>query len=204
VRRWPAAAAPVVRGVARAGVYGEKWDLSQISLRIHCAAVNRGPIGRTLIFIAGSFLFVGCVPRLRGTAGSVAAAAILGLVDASLAPPWWWTLPAAAVVGVAGLLLGSRAEAQSGGKDPSWFVLDEVMGILLAGTGLAVISGRPWAAALCALAAFRIFDGLKPPPIRWIDRNVPGGAGIMADDLAAAVLSWPVAWGLLRLLAEAA
>jgi phosphatidylglycerophosphatase A len=161
---------------------------------------KRRPLARSLVYIAGSFLFVGSVPRLAGTAGSIAAAVLLGLVEATLAPPWWWTLPVAAAIGVAGLRLGTLAEARSGGEDPSWFVLDEVLGILVTGTGLSALSGRPWMAALAALSAFRIFDGLKPPPVRWIDRNVGGGPGIMADDLAAAILSWPVAWGFLQIL----
>jgi len=36
---------------------------------------------------------------------------------------------------------------------------------------------------------FRFFDIVKPPPIRWIDRKVGGGWGVMADDLAAAMMT---------------
>ena len=37
---------------------------------------------------------------------------------------------------------------------------------------------------------FRFFDILKPPPIRWIDKHVHGGIGIMLDDVLAAVPAW--------------
>ena len=40
-----------------------------------------------------------------------------------------------------------------------------------------------------AFALFRLFDAVKPPPIRWFDRQVSGGFGVMLDDAIAAVFS---------------
>ena len=37
---------------------------------------------------------------------------------------------------------------------------------------------------------FRFFDTLKPWPIRWVDRHVHGGVGIMLDDILAGVFAW--------------
>jgi phosphatidylglycerophosphatase A len=62
-------------------------------------------------------------------------------------------------------------------------VIDEVAGQWLV---LVAVPLDPLAYAL-ALLLFRIFDIWKPWPVRWADRHVKGGLGIMLDDLLAAV-----------------
>ena len=47
---------------------------------------------------------------------------------------------------------------------------------------------------------FRLFDILKPWPVRWADRRVHGGLGIMLDDILAGVMAWLVLQGAVRLL----
>ena len=71
------------------------------------------------------------------------------------------------------------------GKDPSRVVIDEVCGLLV------TLISRPAGFRDIALGTllFRFFDIVKPPPIRIIDKKVPGGLGIMADDLAAGFIS---------------
>ena len=71
------------------------------------------------------------------------------------------------------------------GKDPSRVVIDEVCGILVT---LVSRSARFRDIALGTLL-FRFFDITKPPPIGTIDKKIPGGLGIMADDLAAGLVS---------------
>ena len=46
-----------------------------------------------------------------------------------------------------------------------------------------------WLWWLAAFLLFRFFDAVKPPPIRWFDRRVSGGFGVMLDDIIAAVFS---------------
>jgi len=46
-----------------------------------------------------------------------------------------------------------------------------------------------WNAVLIGFILFRIFDILKPWPIKWIDQKVEGGFGIMLDDLLAGLFS---------------
>jgi phosphatidylglycerophosphatase A len=48
-------------------------------------------------------------------------------------------------------------------------------------------------AQLAAFFVFRVFDVIKPPPIRWLDRHVRGGLGVMLDDLLAALYTVLVA-----------
>ena len=99
-----------------------------------------------------------------------------------------WQLPApvAAVVLVLGLLgaiaIASEGSKILGKKDPGAIVCDEIIGF-----GFAVYLVPPGAANLIlAFILFRIFDILKPPPIRWIER-LPGGTGIVLDDIAAGI-----------------
>ena len=47
---------------------------------------------------------------------------------------------------------------------------------------------------------FRMLDILKPGPIGWLDKNLKGGLGIMADDLAAGVVTAVGIHGLLLLI----
>ncbi|GAB6062512.1 phosphatidylglycerophosphatase A family protein [Deferrisoma palaeochoriense] len=139
--------------------------------------------------LAASGLGVGRLPRAPGTWGTLAAVplvAALGLL------PWplelglfLLCLPlAAAACGRA-----ARAEAE---HDPPWIVLDEALGFWVAVLGLPPGIG----AFVAGVVAFRAFDILKPPPIRWIDRRVGGGWGILLDDLAAGL----AARGVLELL----
>jgi phosphatidylglycerophosphatase A len=46
-----------------------------------------------------------------------------------------------------------------------------------------------WAYLLAGFVLFRLFDILKPFPISWVDRRVPGGFGAVADDLLAGILA---------------
>ena len=70
------------------------------------------------------------------------------------------------------------------GKDPGKVVIDEVAGTLI------TLSARParLGEIFLGMALFRVFDILKPPPVRSLER-LPGGTGIMADDVAAGILS---------------
>ena len=48
---------------------------------------------------------------------------------------------------------------------------------------------KTWYFVLIGFVLFRIFDIWKPWPIRWIDRNIHGGIGVMLDDVLAAIFS---------------
>jgi phosphatidylglycerophosphatase A len=71
--------------------------------------------------------------------------------------------------------------AQSGRKDPQIVVIDEVLGQWLTLSGALRFDLPTFA---LAFGLFRLFDIWKPPPIRLIEQ-VPGGAGIVLDDLMA-------------------
>ena len=141
---------------------------------------------------------LGRLPFAPGTWASAATAAFaMGLTcsGASAAAINTALLIIAAFFGGACILFGRQAEEHYGRTDPQVIVADEV-----AGQGIALLclpwraSGDPrswlWNAALAAtsLVAFRIFDILKPPPLRTIQR-APHGWGILLDDILAGVVS---------------
>ena len=78
-----------------------------------------------------------------------------------------------------------RADAEWGTHDSQRIVIDEVAGYL---TTAITIDRSSWAMLAIAFVVFRVLDIFKPPPIRWFERNLPGGAGVVLDDVAAGVI----------------
>lgn len=77
-------------------------------------------------------------------------------------------------------------------SDPQIVVIDEVVGqwIALIPAALNPVS------LLVALILFRAFDILKPWPVSYFDRKIPGAWGVMLDDVAAGILAALCLWGL--------
>ena len=119
------------------------------------------------------------------------------LASALVALGWWWADPSRAVaLAVAAALstvgfLAAGAADRDLGSDDGRIVIDEAAGMALALGG--VPSGLP--GCLVAFALFRALDIGKPPPVSWCE-SVPGGAGVMLDDV--------VAGGIAALLGAAA
>ena len=86
---------------------------------------------------------------------------------------------------VAGIWLCGRSADRLGVHDHPAIVWDEIVGYLI--TMLLAPTGWVW--ILLGFILFRIFDIWKPWPIRWLDKQVRGGAGIMLDDVLAAVFA---------------
>ena len=132
---------------------------------------------RIALLIATS-LGAGYIPFAPGTFGSAAGLLL------------WWALPsstaaqAAAIVAlfVVGSWSGGVAERHFGKTDPGQVVIDEVMGMLIT----LFLNPVGWMGALGAFLLFRLFDIVKPPPARQLER-LHGGVGVMADDAMAAV-----------------
>jgi phosphatidylglycerophosphatase A len=72
---------------------------------------------------------------------------------------------------------------ERGLKDPQIVVVDEVLGQWIALAGATTFN---WKSTLAAFILFRLFDITKPQPVRWFE-SLPGGTGIVADDLMAGV-----------------
>lgn len=85
---------------------------------------------------------------------------------------------------LAGIPLCTRAARLLGGKDPGAVVLDEAVAVPTV-LALVPLAGRSPAVLAAAFVLFRVFDILKPPPVRQVEA-LPEGLGIMADDQVAA------------------
>jgi len=130
---------------------------------------------------------LGRVPFAPGTFGTLGALA-LALAAQVLAPAAAlpYLLGGAALVASAGcVLLGPAAERALSRHDPSEFVLDEAAGFWLALVALPP-HGNRWAILAGVFAAFRLFDIVKPWPAGRLQR-LPGGWGILLDDLVAGI-----------------
>ena len=137
--------------------------------------------------------FAGLVPVAPGTAGSVVGLVLLILVRATR-NDWIEVLVLVIVVAV-GTWSASAAERHYRREDPGEIVIDEVAGMML--TLLWLPSG--WVPFLVGFLAFRFFDIVKPFPARLAER-LPGGVGVMADDLVAGLYGYASVWTVLWLL----
>jgi phosphatidylglycerophosphatase A len=90
---------------------------------------------------------------------------------------------AVAIVFFAGWWAATTVAKASASKDPGYVVIDEVAAQCLV---LLAVPGDPLSWGF-AFLLFRIFDIWKPWPVRWADRRVSGGLGIMLDDILAAI-----------------
>ena len=139
---------------------------------------------------------VGKIPGSPGTYGSALTGLLLyGAWHFSsrqhLSPSGWNGLMIAGLMVFSALCvwIGKSAVLDFGREDPGPFVLDEAAGMCLTMFLLPQWPGaREVWVVVGAFIAFRIFDISKPPPCRQLE-NLPGGWGILMDDLAAAIYS---------------
>jgi phosphatidylglycerophosphatase A len=134
---------------------------------------------------------VGYFPIAPGTAGSAVGIVLVAAIGrAGLGPGGSWALLAAAAVSilVVGVWAAGRAEKFFGRTDPGHVVIDEVAGQVI--TFLAQPEAS-WKWLLAGFVLFRVFDVLKPFPVRQAER-LPRGWGIMADDVLAGLYSLAV------------
>jgi phosphatidylglycerophosphatase A len=102
-------------------------------------------------------------------------------------------IAAAALVTAVGIPASTLVARESGRKDPGFVVIDEVAGQLIALIGVPL----HWKTLLASLILFRVFDIVKPPPLRRLEK-LPGGMGIMADDIGAGLYALVVMQVLLH------
>jgi len=118
--------------------------------------------------------------RAPGTAGTLLAWALGWLLLDDQAPVVQFAVLAVAfVLGIWACGLTGR---HLGVADHGAMVWDEVVAFLV----VLVVLPKTLAWQAAGFVLFRAFDILKPPPIRWLERSLHGGLGVMADDILAA------------------
>lgn len=132
---------------------------------------------------------IGRVPHAPGTVGSVIG---VGLCLPLLRLGWPLHLAATVVLCAAAVVVSGRAAAELGQPDPPRVIIDEIAGMWVAALALPL----QWYDLCAVFLLFRLFDVVKPAPIPRLER-LPGGFGIVADDVAAGLLA-RVTWWLLK------
>jgi phosphatidylglycerophosphatase A len=131
--------------------------------------VEPTPLWATLV---ATFFGIGWLRPGPGTWGS--AATVLLWAGLALA------IAMAVLIALIGIPAATRVARGSGTKDPQFVVIDEVAGQLVALIGVPLA----WKSFLAGFILFRVFDIVKPPPVRQLEA-IPEGAGIVLDDVAA-------------------
>lgn len=136
---------------------------------------------------------VGRVRRGPGTAGSFAGLLYFTVFFAPLptAQAWWLTLLMSAPMLYLAVAFCGEAEFRLGQRDPGGVVLDEFVVMPLCFLGwqwlpAPWVADARWAIFLGGFALFRVYDIAKPFGISRL-QNLPGGWGVVADDVAAAL-----------------
>lgn len=156
-----------------------------------------GELERKLVLFVVSGAGLGYAPWIPGTAGTVLAILpSMGLNLIAAQSPSTAALVLVAAIGCA-VGLSTRGAAILRQKDPRIIVIDEIVGFMVAN----FLAPPGLSALLSAFLLFRFFDIAKIYPIAKIER-LPGGAGIVLDDVMAGVYSFVVlrlliAWGIL-------
>ena len=144
-----------------------------------------------LVTLVATALGAGFVPIAPGTAGT------------AVAVPLAW---GAAHLGQAGYLLITLAVTAfgiwaadayveaTGVDDNQQIVIDEVAGYLVT---LSAVQRGPFN-LIVGFGLFRLLDSWKPWPVRWLDETLPGGLGVVVDDLGAGVYAGLILFALDR------
>lgn len=124
---------------------------------------------------------LGYSPHAPGTVCSVAAVAVAWFLPPLVSP---CMLVLLIMVTLAGTVAAEKIVREEKIDDPSWIVIDEWVGMWVSLLGLAHTPRL----FFTALVVFRLLDIAKPFPVSWAER-LPGGVGVMADDLVAGLIT---------------
>lgn len=122
----------------------------------------------------------GLAPVAPGTVGTLVAMPLVWLI---MLGGLYWHIGFIVAGSVLGVYVCGKASADIHQPDHASIVWDEFIGFAI--TMFLVPPG--WLTLLLGFALFRLFDILKPWPIRWFDQKVHNGLGIMLDDMLAGV-----------------
>ena len=139
----------------------------------------RGPLWAKLV---ATFFYIGRIKPGPGTWGSLATVLLWTLACRAIPPQqqMYATIAAAILVTIIGIPAATLVARASQVKDPGFIVIDEVAGQLVTLIGVPLA----WKTFLAGFILFRVFDILKPFPVRRLER-LPEGTGVVVDDLGA-------------------
>ncbi len=149
--------------------------------------------------IISTGFYSGYLPKAPGTWGSLFAALAFfltarllpaeGLFHIGKIPISWWAALSGTFFTILGIIASEKLAAEWREKDPAEVVVDEFAGVLLA----CLLVTPNVIGITAAFLFFRLFDVWKPGPIHSL-QDLPGGHGIVLDDVGAGLLAAPLAW----------
>ncbi|MFQ5636980.1 MAG: phosphatidylglycerophosphatase A [bacterium] len=134
---------------------------------------------RLISRVIATGIFVGYSPFAPGTFGSALGLFIYWFIPGSNSVAF--LLPVIFLF-VVGIWAASRVEQETGRHDNQIIVIDEMVGMLV--TLLCIKKILIWLAI--GFVLFRLFDIMKPPPVKYVEK-LPGGLGVMMDDVVAGI-----------------
>ena len=144
-----------------------------------------GP-ARTLAHFVATGAGSGYSPVASGTAGAAVGVLLYWPLAALSLPVYLVTTAGVIALAIWSADLMTRAWAT---EDDGRIVADEIAGQLVTLAPLVAL-GHPrsigW--VVTGFVLFRVYDVWKPGPVRWLEENLPGGAGVVLDDVGAGVL----------------
>lgn len=133
---------------------------------------------RQAVMFLATGCYVGRAPLAPGTLGTLVGIPIVW----ALSKLHWPMAAGTTVLIILGAVwVAHQAELLLNTKDPGCIVIDEIAGLCVAMFGVPFT----WGTALAGFVLFRIFDVIKPPPIKQVERYLSGGWGIVMDDVVA-------------------
>ena len=132
-----------------------------------------------IIKIISTFFYIGYLPFIPGTFGSLAAIFLFCIIRDSTAVYLLFTC----LLMILGFLTSGEAERIMNKKDPGCIVIDEVSGMFI---GLLFLPYYDFNILTAAFLLFRIFDTVKPYPA-WRLQKLKGSIGVMSDDIIAGI-----------------
>lgn len=131
--------------------------------------------------LISTVFFIGYIPFAPGTIATVFAMIFLYTFKPSDLIVFFISF----ITLILGIICADKIEKNLGTKDPSYIVIDEFTGYFVSMFLIPITIQNLFFAFLL----FRLFDILKPPPIKQIERLTKGGLGIMIDDIIAGVIT---------------
>lgn len=141
--------------------------------------ITKPALKEPILFLS-SGAYLGYIPVASGTFGNLWGLPIFFWLSGQRLGTQILLISGSILIAV---FLAGQAEKIWAKKDPSQVVIDEIIGYMTAMVGLHF----SWKIALAGFLLFRIMDILKPYPIRKIDQQLPGGWGIVLDDVLAGI-----------------
>lgn len=129
-----------------------------------------------------TFFGAGNFPKGPGTAGTVAAIPFAYLIN-FLGP--FFSMGISIALFPIAVMAADTYEKEHGGHDHKQIVIDEVLGFFITMTWLPLT----WQSYVIGFLLFRVLDIFKPFPIGYLDQKVPGGLGVVVDDVAAGIIA---------------